>query len=234
MEKTVIGRRQLLRTSALLLASFGSVCAGSDAFSGQTREKEMQEVNPPEDLMREHGALRRILLIYRHFIQDLDAGAEIPWGRLDDAAAIIRSFVEDYHEKLEEQYVFPAMRKAGKLVDLVAVLLQQHKAGRRLTDMTMEIAKRQGTDQTDRKRLRTCLGQFIGMYEPHAAREDTVLFPQLHIVWRGKEFGKMGDLFEKDEDRLFGERGFQMVVERVAGVEKEMGIYELRQFTPKV
>lgn len=231
MEQKTIGRRELLGTSAIFLALLG---AGGDAFSAEAREKETEEVNPPEDLMREHGVLRRILLVYRRFIRDLDAGREVSWGRLGDAAAIIRSFVEDYHEKLEEQYVFPAMRKAGKLVDLVDVLLRQHRAGRRLTDATMEIAKKQGGEQTDRKRLRTSLDQFITMYEPHAAREDTVLFPQLHVVWRGKEFEKMGDVFESEEDRLFGERGFEKMVERVAAIEKELGIYDLSRFTPKL
>jgi len=228
MELT-IGRRQLVRGAALFLTLLAT---GRAAFSAQAKKQEMEEVNPPEDLMREHGVLRRILLIYRNFIQKLDAGAEVSWGRVGDSATLIRTFVEDYHEKLEEQYVFPAMRKAGTLVDLVDILLQQHQAGRRLTDTITEVAKKQGKEQMDRKRLSTALGQFIGMYEPHAAREDTVLFPQLHAVWRGKEFAKMGDVFEGEEDRLFGEGGFGKMVDRVAAIEKELGIYDLRQFTP--
>ena len=70
------------------------------------------------------------------------------------------------------------------------------------------------------------------MYEPHAAREDTVLFPQLHIVWGSKEFEKMGDVFEREEDRLFGDDGFEKMVGRVAVIEKELGIYDLNKVTP--
>src|SRR5207302_4790012 len=40
----------------------------------------------------------------------------------------------DYHEKLEEDYLFPRFEKAHKLVDLTTVLRAQHQAGRRLTD----------------------------------------------------------------------------------------------------
>ncbi|MCK9226516.1 MAG: hemerythrin domain-containing protein [Syntrophorhabdaceae bacterium] len=226
----MIGRRQLVKASALLLAS---LAAGRTAFSAEARMKEEVEVvSPGEDLMREHGILRRVLLIYRNFLGKLDGEAEVPWGKVADAAGIVRSFIEDYHEKLEERYVFPAMRKADKLTDLVGVLIEQHQAGRRLTDMVTKIAKRQGRQQEDRKRTSTALDQFIKMYEPHAAREDTVLFPQLHVVWGSKEFEKMGDVFEREEDRLFGDDGFEKMVGRVAVIEKELGIYDLNKVTP--
>lgn len=227
----IIGRRQLIRGSALFLAS---LAAGRTLLAAESKKQETEEVNPPEDLMREHGVLRRILLIYRSFIQRLESETEFSWARVADSAAIIRTFVEDYHERLEEQYVFPAMRKAGKLVDLVDILLEQHRAGRRLTGIIVEIATRNASEPTDRKRAAAALAQFVRMYEPHAAREDTVLFPQLHHLWRGRQFGKMGDLFEGEEDRLFGEGGFEKMVDRVAAIEKNLGLYDLRQFTPVV
>jgi len=223
-----IERRQVVKGLALTLFS---LAAGGQAFAAG-KKRETEEVNPPEDLMREHGVLRRVLLIYRDLIKALDSGSQVPWDRVSESADVVRTFVENYHERLEEQYVFPAMRKAGKLVDLVETLLRQHQAGRRLTDTVTGIAKRQGKEEGDARRLSTTLTQFITMYEPHAAREDTVLFPQLHVVWRGREFGKMGDIFERQEDRLFGEGGFGKMVDRVAAIEKAMGIYDLNRFTP--
>src|SRR5690348_17871740 len=95
---------------------------------------------------------------------------------LVSAADIIRRFVEDYHEKLEEDFLFPRFRKAGKLVDLVDVLLAQHQGGRRLTDLTMQFATNQALkNPDDRAKLADSLRQFIRMYNPHEAREDTVL-----------------------------------------------------------
>lgn len=43
----------------------------------------------------------------------------------------------------------------------------------------------------------------------------------------------MGELFEREEDRLFGKQGFEKVVQRVAAIEKILGIYDLDRFTPK-
>jgi len=47
------------------------------------------------------------------------------------SAKIIWSFIEQYHEKLEEEHLFPRFRKHNLLVDRVNVLQQQHQAGRR-------------------------------------------------------------------------------------------------------
>lgn len=71
------------------------------------------------------------------------------------------------------------------------------------------------------------------MYEPHEAREDTVLFPALHKIVTPHEFGALGEDFEKKEHELFGEDGFEQMIDKVASVEKQLGIYDLAQFTPK-
>ena len=44
----------------------------------------------------------------------------------------------------------------------------------------------------------------------------------------------MGDQFEKEEDRLFGDEGFEKTVVQVAGIEKQLGIYDLAKFTQKL
>jgi hemerythrin-like domain-containing protein len=75
--------------------------------------------------------------------------------------------------------------------------------------------------------------QFIRMYHPHEAREDTVLFPALRQIVSKQEFAALGEDFEKKEHQRFGEEGFEKMVDRVAGIEKTLGIYDLAQFTPK-
>ena len=45
---------------------------------------------------------------------------------------------------------------------------------------------------------------------------------------------ELGEQFEKEEDRLFGDEGFERTVDQVAAVEKQLGIYDLDQFTPKL
>src|SRR6516225_6043573 len=226
-------RRQFIKAGGIFIAASG-VTAAINTFGKEEEEKKAKEVSPPEDLMREHGVLKRILLIYGEAIRRIEANQELPPEPLGESAKIIRQFVEDYHEKLEEDFLFPRFKKANKLVDLVDVLLQQHQAGRRVTDITMRLATNQALKNADdRRKLMDSMLQFIRLYNPHEAREDTVLFPAFHGIVSAHEFDSLGEDFEKKEDELFGDDGFFKVVDRVAEIEKKLGIYDLAQFTPK-
>jgi hemerythrin-like domain-containing protein len=225
-------RRQFIKAGGIFIAASG--VAGAVNVFAKAEENKNEEVSPPEDLMREHGVLKRILLVYGEAIRRIEANQDLPAEPLAESARIIREFVEDYHEKLEEDFLFPRFKEANKLVDLVDVLLQQHQAGRRLTDITMHLANSQALRNADeRRKLADSMRQFIRMYNPHEAREDTVLFPAFRGIVSAHEFDSLGEDFEKKEDQLFGEDGFFKVVDRVAEIEKKLGIYDLAQFTPK-
>ncbi len=144
----------------------------------------------------------------------------------------MRKFVEDYHEKLEENFIFPLFEKRRQLLPLVATLRKQHQAGRRLTDSVQRNAGVQIGPEIDPDLVTACRA-FIRMYRPHAAREDTVLFPALHKILTAAEMDKLGDQFEDEENRVFGKEGFEHVVAQVAEIEKQLGILDLDQFTPK-
>jgi len=45
------------------------------------------------------------------------------------------------------------------------------------------------------------------------------------------ELDLLGDTFEDKEREMLGEGGFEQMVEKVAGIEKTLGIYDLSQFT---
>ena len=187
---------------------------------------------PTEDLMREHGVLRRILLVYGEVIRRIDAKQEVKPEWVSSSATIIREFIEDYHEKDEEQYLFPRLHKAGKLTELVSVLAAQHQAGRRLTAETLKLATPAALKSDAAKRqLATGLRAFCRMYEAHAAREDTVLFPAFRALVGGKELERLKDVFE-DKEKALPHGGFEKMVDEVARLERAVGIYDLGKLTP--
>ena len=222
----------------LLLAGFPATAMAAQTPAGQSQKekpKPAEDISPAEDLMREHGLFERILLIYDDSARRLKNKSELDLSTLAGTVKIVRSFIEDYHSKLEDEQVFPRFEKAGKLVELVKLLHQQHQAGRNLTDQIIHLAAPNKTlDEDNSQQLITALGQFTRMYRPHLAREDTVLFPALHAITTPEEYDVMGDEFEELEHKLFGEHGFENIVEKVAGLEKTLGIYDLSNFTAKV
>jgi hemerythrin-like domain-containing protein len=218
MAESTIDRRRFLRMSGVaggaLLVPAAATVQERDGGRGAPHEKEGEEdeVAPPEDLMREHGVLKRVLLVYEEAIRRIDARQDLPPDAVRNGAAIIRTYIEDYHEKLEEDYLFPRFEQARRLAHLTQILRAQHQAGRRVTDDITRLATAQTLkDQHAAGTLRDAMHQFVRMYGPHEAHEDTVLFPAL----------------------LFGEDGFEKMVDRVAVIEKSLGIYDLAQFTPK-
>ncbi|MCE5346053.1 MAG: hypothetical protein LLG13_07180, partial [Bacteroidales bacterium] len=59
-------------------------------------------------------------------------------------------------------------------------------------------------------------------------------FPSIRKIVSKNEYFALGEEFEDKEHELFGEDGFDTMVEKVANIEKQLGIYELSQFTPKL
>jgi hemerythrin-like domain-containing protein len=226
-------RREFLRRSVL----FGTLAGvtGISLISSCKKEPEEDEISPVEDLMREHGVLNRILMIYDNCRAKLVNKEEFQADILKNSANIIRSFVEDYHEKLEEKYLFPRFVNANKMVDLVQTLYIQHHAGRILTDQIVNLANANSLkNPDDTLKLIDLLDTFNRMYRPHEAREDTVLFPNLRKIVSRNEYDSMGEEFEVQEHKLFGADGFEGIVEKVAAIEKQLGIYDISAFTPAV
>ena len=217
--------------AAALIVPAGFVSARAKDKEG--RSEKQPEVTPPEDLMREHGVLDRVLLVYEAGLKKFDAKEDFDPAVLVNAAQIVRDFIENYHEQSEEQAVFPRFKKAGKLVPLVDTLLAQHKAGRKVTETILQAAPGSRQDGDDRRRLVPAIQSFIAMYRPHAAREDTELFPLLKGLVSPHEYDAMAEDFERKEHQLFGADGFEMMVQRVAGLEQSIGINDLAQFTPR-
>jgi hemerythrin-like domain-containing protein len=218
----------------LQVSAVAGVLGGVSFLTGckENKEGEDKEVSPPEDLMQEHGLLNRVLLIYDNCRMQLLDKKNFPADQLYIAAGIIRTFVEDYHEKQEENYLFPRFEKANQLTDLVKVLRAQHQAGRTITEQLMSLSKSATRTDTENQKIIQLLIQFNTMYRPHEAREDTVLFPAFRKIVSKHEYDSLGEEFEKNEHKLFGEDGFETMVGKVTAIEKSLGIYELSQFTP--
>jgi hemerythrin-like domain-containing protein len=230
-------RRRFLQilASTTMLITAGSVFGSSAVATVPATQPagETEQFSPTEALMRDHGLVKRLLLIYGECILRMNAGTELPPGVIADTAKIIRSFIEDYHDKLEEDSLFPKFRKAGKLVDLVDVLTEQHKEGRKLTDITLGLADGATLrNPPGRQKLIESMSLFIRMYDPHEAREDTVLFPAFRTIVTPNEFNALGIYFEFKEQEHFANEGFEGLIDRVAAIEKALGIYDLAQFTP--
>lgn len=189
----------------------------------------LTEVSPIEDLMREHGVLNRVLLIYEEIIIRLKKGIPFNYNLIKISAEIIRNFIEDYHEQTEEKYIFPLIKQHHKYVQLIDTLLEQHKLGRALTDHIMELSR---DPLTNKDKLINMMTQFTYMYRAHESREDTEIFQELHYILTPEEYKRCGDKFEEDEHKKLGEHGFSKVLDIVKSIEKKLDISDISKYSP--
>jgi hemerythrin-like domain-containing protein len=226
------------RRGVIVAAGAGLLSAGAYAqivHAAEKRDEKEKEVGAVEDLMREHGVIRRAILVYRNMAATLRTKpAGLDPELLRRTATMFRNFGEDYHErKLEETHIFPTVKKAGgQAAANVDVLIAQHQRGRELTDYILGVAAKGGIGSGDADPLARVLDGVELMYEHHAAREDTVVFPAWKHVLSARQLDEMGDRFEEIEHKQFGKDGFEDAVAQIAKIEEALGIGDISQFTP--
>jgi len=191
----------------------------------KTAKEKEPEVTATEDLMREHGIIRRALLVYYEVIPKL---------LQNSAAKLFRTFGEDYHERmLEEQHIFPLIRKQSKAMSVYAdILIEQHNRGREVTDYVLAVTNGGKISTAHAEPLAKVFETFVLMYQNHAAREDTIIFPAWKKNFTDKQLDEISDQFEDIEHKMFGKDGFEDAEKKISSIEEALGFADLAQFTP--
>lgn len=227
-------RRELLRAGTLALTSTVAAGFAVPLFAQETEAAE-PEVTATEDLMREHGVIRRALLVYAEIADKIrKSPASVDAAALNKAAKLFRTFGEDYHERmLEEQHIFPIVRKMkGEAAKYPDILIAQHNRGREITDYTLSVTSGARISTLHAEPLARAFEGFVRMYENHAAREDTIVFPAWKTNFSNKQLDELSDQFEDIEHKMFGKDGFEDAEKTISNIESAFGFGDISQFTP--
>jgi len=174
----------------------------------------MEDIKPAtEDLMNEHGLLNRIMIVY-----DLCVEKRAHFAEVVVLTEIVKDFIENFHEKMEETYIFPAF-KGSKYEELIELLIKQHRASADLTSSIVTQAKNNDAAVFD------SITSFLKMYRLHSSREDTIVFRKYRKLVDTAELRRVSKLIDDLEDERYGKNGFDMLLGRVIVVEQLLGIY---------
>lgn len=234
MTRDLNRRRWLAMSGAAMSAALGAPAVLAAAKEGERGEKEQMEVSAVEDLMREHGVLRRALLVYAEASARLAQGnADLPLPALGRTATLFRRFGEDYHERsLEERHVFvPLIEAGGPPASLARTLTTQHARGRQITDYILAMTKKGRVSPAERAPFATTLTSFVRMYQHHAALEDTVVFPAWKAAISPARYRELNEEFEDLEHEVFGADGFEDAVRQISAIEQAFDLSDLGALT---
>lgn len=224
-------RRWLIATTGALLLATPALAQNRRQATPKTKATE-GGITATERLMRDSGVLLRILSIYEAGGRRLGGGEDIEPAIFTQAAETMRDFVHGYHEKQEDEQVFPRFKKAGRMVELIDVMTAQHASGQKLTARILDLAPRSGT-KAERQSMIDAMQASIVLYRPHVARELTDVLPTLRTLVTPNEFDELSAALDKDETEKLGAEGFDRMAKKVEALEKRIGINDLSQFTPK-
>ena len=162
----------------LLVGAAGSLLLSAPALADQRRQAtpkkkaaEAVPVTATEDLMREHGVLRRILLIYEAGARRIGQGEDIDPAVFSQAAETMRDFVHDYHEKRRRSRSSRASRRPAAWSSWSTSCWSSTPPGRKLTDRILRaLAPKRGT-KGERQAMIDAMQASITLYRPHVARE---------------------------------------------------------------
>ncbi|NLA53646.1 MAG: hemerythrin [Clostridiales bacterium] len=130
-----------------------------------------------EDLVEEHLSISLGLDILEKMVSEIRLCGTSGTKDAADLVNFLRVFVDKCHNKKEEDYLFPAMARAGipNRGGPIAQLIIEHTQGREYLSQ-MAAAIQGHTLQTDK--FAQAAEGYVGLMRAHIREEDTVLFPE--------------------------------------------------------
>jgi hemerythrin-like domain-containing protein len=172
----------------------------------------------------------RAIIIYDVVSLRLAKQQETEPSAILKTTAVIHHYLQDFHENMEERFIFKPMEQAHIEFSSIQELKVQHGTGHELIARITQLAK---TGKLGPE-LAGYLDSFGRMYRYHAAWEDTVVFPAFDAMERRNELAELAGTFELEEKSILGDTGFESFVGDIAGVEKQLAIYDLAKWTAKL
>jgi hemerythrin-like domain-containing protein len=179
-------------------------------------------------MLQEHGILRRILLVYDEFLSQLESAETAPpIGAVIDTTTLLQSYVQGYHEVIEETYVFPVVEKIPSMQGLVSTLRRQHALARQLSTDVIVSAR-----MADLKRLTTTLDALVLLYQAHTAWEDTDLTIALRDVLTPEGSRELLGKIHRVERDVFGPRAEAHALTQIVEIERQFDVHGPAEFEP--
>lgn len=203
------------------LVNSGSAIRAAEGYHG---------IGAIETIMRGHGLLLRAIIIYDLIGEQLVKGEKADPVLVLKTTGVIHTYLQGFHENMEERYIFKPMEEANNNVGSIQELKIQHGTAYELTQRITGLAKAGKLNSE----LQGYLGAFGKMYRYHSAWEDTIIFPAFDALLSQKDLADLGGIFVQEENKILGTTGFESFVKDIASVEKQLSIYDPSKWTAKL
>lgn len=157
-------------------------------------------MKPTELLMQEHRLIEQVLDSLEDAAGRLEDGEDVTPDFFLEAAEFVAGFADHCHHKKEEDILFVAMTARDMPQDAgpVAVMLQEHEEGRRLTAGFRSAAERmKGGDGEAAADVVRNVFDYVNLLREHIVKEDHVLFPMAKQVIPPDAMQQVSEQFQR-------------------------------------
>lgn len=159
------------------------------------------------ELKDEHGGIKVMLEILGKVCDRLDAGQSVDPKHLEEILEFLKVFVDKCHHAKEEDYLFPAMEKAGvpKEGGPLGAMLHDHRAGRDFIRAMSDAVP--GVNRGDGPAVGRFVWNARGYRElllAHIDKEDNVLYPIAEARLPADADGALAAAFGRVEEERVG------------------------------
>jgi hemerythrin-like domain-containing protein len=151
-----------------------------------------------EEIARDHRLTVRVVVLIDRCVERLGRGDPVPAALLAGVVDFLDGFVDAYHDRKEETFLFPAMalrpdvHHGFPVPDLVADHRRVHDY---LDDVRQMVHALQDGHPGAERRAAIVLGNYGALLRQHLAQEEHVLLPMAQRQLRPEQFQRAAEGF---------------------------------------
>ena len=164
-------------------------------------------MNPIEDLVHEHKAIKVMLSIMNKIAENIRNDQTVDTNDIESIVDFLKTFADKCHHGKEENALFPALVEAGipKEGGPIGVMLHEHTVGREFIKEISSNSEKFKSGNSDALQLiATSLLSYINLLHNHIQKEENILFPMAEKVLPALKQNEIYEHFERIEEEVVG------------------------------
>jgi hemerythrin-like domain-containing protein len=159
-----------------------------------------------EELKNEHEGIQLMLRILDAVSNKMNCGEKIQTDHLDGMVEFFSVFVDKCHHGKEEDFLFPALEKAGVTRENgpIEVMLSEHTMGRSLmARISKAVTQYKSKNESAPDEFGSTSAEYVALLTRHIDKENNILFPMADMRLTPQEDQQLVEEFEKlEQDRI--------------------------------
>lgn len=161
-----------------------------------------------EELMQEHEGILLMLKILAAAAKRIEGGGVVPQSDLEGIAEFLSIFVDKCHHGKEEDFLFPALERAGvpREGGPIGVMLAEHAEGRKIVAaLKAAFAAYEAGRSAAAQEISATADEYVRLLRQHIDKENGILFPMAEGRISEAEDMRLVESFEELERERIGQ-----------------------------